>query len=82
MDYAADGEWNIINISSLQYTIIRLTFALKNIISPKLTIMIDNQIENLQTLREYLQQESCQPQEPFILFGECCGCPQTQIING
>ena len=25
--------------------------------------MIDNQIENLQSLREYLQQESCQPQE-------------------
>ena len=44
--------------------------------------MIDNQIENLQSLREYLQQESYQPQEPFILFGECCGCPQTQIING
>jgi hypothetical protein len=43
--------------------------------------MIDNQLENLQSLREYLQQESCQPQEPFAPFGECCGCPQTQIIH-
>ena len=32
--------------------------------------MIDNQIENLQSLREYLQQESCQPQEPFIKLGQ------------
>ena len=53
-----------------------------NIIIPKLTNMIDNQLENLQSLREYLQQESCRPQEPPVPFGECCGCPQTQIING
>jgi hypothetical protein len=32
--------------------------------------MIDNQLENLQSLREYLQQESCQPQEPFIKLGQ------------
>jgi len=50
--------------------------------SPKYNIVTDNQLENLQSLREYLQQENCRPQEPPVLFGECCGCPQTQIING
>lgn len=35
--------------------------------------MIADQIDNLQALREYLQDESS---------GDCCSCPQTQIING